>query len=121
MDHLITTITGGIIGGIVSLVLIYWWYIKSGRFNLYLDGVLTKTRATTQARDFPTQKTIGTYDHIPTEILSGVCDRLLGNYKEIELSTITHNRDQTNQYTCILLVGRRIRQNHKKESQRRAF
>lgn len=48
---------------------------------------------------------IGTYENIPTVELEKTCN-LLADYQEIELSTVTHNVGKSNQYTCVVLIGR---------------
>lgn len=49
--------------------------------------------------------TIGLFDHVPFDELVDTC-RILDNYQSIEISTIIHNIDEENEYSCVLLVGR---------------
>ena len=111
INEYIVPLLSGMLGGTLFMALILLWYLKSGRLGLYIDNIFARARAKAQAKYYPESihKILGVYDHIPEKELQTACDGLNYNYKEIELSTITHNIGKDDQYTCVLLVGKQIR------------
>ena len=48
---------------------------------------------------------IGSFDHVPFDEVVDACE-ILNTYQDIEISTVTHNIGEDNEYSCVVLVGR---------------